>query len=312
VHCGPIPAIRRLLHSDWSKDPGKRWSCWAERRDEHWQVFGPARFANLAPGFFAAGQQGASLAGFDFPIGVPIVWADRAGIGSFIDLLAELDSERWARFFDVAEAPDEIAVTRPFYPNQSRRGVRRASLTAALGVADMAQLLRQCDRGTADRPPACCLFWTLGGKQVGKAALSGWREVVIPARANGGRLWPFDGSLRQLASASGLIIAETYPAEAYRHVGIVFRAGMSKRRQADRQANAAAILHWAAAANVSLDEASRRAIHDGFGAGASGEDQFDAMVGLAGMIEVVDGRRAEAPYGSERCPVEGWILGQVV
>jgi len=29
------------------------------------------------------------------------------------------------------------------------------------------------------------MFWTLGGNQVGKAAISGWRELLAPARRAG-------------------------------------------------------------------------------------------------------------------------------
>ena len=307
----PIGSIRRVLHGDWSKDAGKRWSCWAERSDGGWRAFGPARYAEIEGAFFERRDNAASLAGFDFPIGVPAFWAKRANIKSFKTFLGALSEERWAHFFEVAEQPAEVSIERPFFPNRSRGGVRRASLLEALGADAMGQLLRACDRRTATRPAACCLFWTLGGQQVGKAALSGWRDVLLPACEAGARLWPFDGRLRQL-SAEGLpIIAETYPAEAYRHIGIAFGPGRSKRRQADRRANAKAILHWAAgAASVSLDAALRFAIEDGFGSRSTGEDQFDAMAGLAGMIEVVDGRRAEAPAGTNRCAIEGWILGQ--
>ena len=52
-------------------------------------------------------------------------------------------------------------------------------------------------------------------------------------------------------------------------------------------------------------------IEDGFGAGASGEDRFDAVAGLFGILNVVLGRR---PSGEPDDPVvrriEGWILGQ--
>jgi hypothetical protein len=249
--------------------------------------------------------------GFDFPIGVPLFWARKAGIESFEALLEVLENERWSGFFEVAAEPADISLERPFYPARNRSGVRQRALFTALGAPDMASLLRHCDRPTPRRRAACCLFWTLGGQQVGKAALSGWREVVLPQRRAGARLWPFDGSLAELGAGEAPIIAETYPAEAYSHVGITFGAGRSKRRQADRKTNAGAILTWANTAGVLLDRALEHAIEDGFGAGANGEDQFDAMAGLAGMIEVVDGRRAEAPEATDRCAVEGWILGQL-
>jgi len=52
-------------------------------------------------------------------------------------------------------------------------------------------------------------------------------------------------------------------------------------------------------------------LEDGFGPSSSGEDAFDAMVGLLGMLEVVDLRRAEAPPLTKEAQLwEGWILGQ--
>ena len=70
--------------------------------------------------------------------------------------------------------------------------------------------------------------WTLGGNQVGKAAISGWRELLAPARRAGidvGR-WPFDGALAALLSTRRFVVAETYPGEVYEHLGLrpVFRS----------------------------------------------------------------------------------------
>ena len=45
-------------------------------------------------------------------------------------------------------------------------------------------LLRRCERGGNGHKQACCLFWTLGGNQVGKAAIIGWRDVLAPALRN--------------------------------------------------------------------------------------------------------------------------------
>jgi hypothetical protein len=52
-------------------------------------------------------------------------------------------------------------------------------------------------------------------------------------------------------------------------------------------------------------------VEDGFGASATGEDAFDAVVGLLGTIDVVRGHRPADPPASvaDACTVEGWILG---
>jgi hypothetical protein len=47
------------------------------------------------------------------------------------------------------------------------------------------RLRRQCERATPTRRAACPLFWTLGSNQVGKAAISGWQEVIAPAQRHG-------------------------------------------------------------------------------------------------------------------------------
>lgn len=85
----------------------------------------------------------------------------------------------------------------------------------------------------------------------------------------------------------------------------------SKRRQIDRQSQAARLLHWAERASVELHEDLRDQINDGFGNSSTGEDRFDATVGLFGMLEVISGRRSSGePDDSKISSVEGWIFGQ--
>jgi hypothetical protein len=153
------------------------------------------------------------------------------------------------------------------------------------------------------------VFWTVGAKQLGKAALSGWRDILIPARARGARLWPFDGTLSS-PSSHALTLAETYPAEVYRHLGM--NRTVKKRTQGGRKAAGDVMLEWASKCDVTFGADLAGLIRDGFGARNDGEDAFDAITGLCGMIEVADGRRAEAPdalWTSD--PREGWILGQI-
>ena len=155
------------------------------------------------------------------------------------------------------------------------------------------------------------MFWTLGGNQVGKAAISGWLEVIAPAQRRGAKLWPFDGSLAKLGKTDHLVIAETYPAEAYSHVGMAFRANMSKRRQEDRCSAMAGLSGWARRSEVAFSEELTTQIEDGFGVRKAGEDPFDALTGVLGMIEVLDGRRPEGVVEKASADLwEGWILGQ--
>jgi hypothetical protein len=52
-------------------------------------------------------------------------------------------------------------------------------------------------------------------------------------------------------------------------------------------------------------------IHAGFGADAAGEDRFDSLIGLLGLIGVVDGKRPDfIPADPMIRTWEGWVLGQ--
>lgn len=307
------PLSACLVHADWSVSPAKRWAAWATPLEQGWRVDALAPVGDLADfrrrildisGLFPI------LAGFDFPIGVPKVFGEKTGSAGFPDFLSSLDGPRWGRFSSVAREPWEIAIEQPFYPASARRGVRRASLASGLGVEDFNDLLRVCERPTPTRRAACPLFWTLGGAQVGRAALSGWEGVVRPLIGEGARLWPYDGDLKRLCDGPGIVIAETYPAEAYAHVGVAFGPRQSKRRREDRLAQVPSILEWAEERGVDFAAPVLAALADGFGTRPDGEDRFDAFMGLLGMIEVASGRRDEGKAPADVAGWEGWILGQ--
>jgi hypothetical protein len=261
------------------------------------------------------------LIGMDFPIGLPLCYAQQTGIGKFLDLLAQLGQPPFEAFYTIAEQPDEISLGRPFYPRSSRSGVKQAHLTKALNCSSMDELRRICERGYQGRRNACPLFWTLGGNSVGRGAICGWRDLLAPALREGTiplALWPFHGTLAELLAAERVIVAETYPTEFYQHLGVHFpkaKAGRKsgKRVQADRQANAEVLLDRAATLGVRLTSELQAEICTGFGSQRDGEDRFDAVVGLLGMLNIVVGDR---PTGEPALPevrdIEGWILGQTV
>ena len=59
------------------------------------------------------------------------------------------------------------------------------------------------------------------------------------------------------------------------------------------------------------DDAMRRAILDGFGADASGEDRFDSVLGVLCVLNVLAGNRPDtAPDDPWIQRWEGWVLGQ--
>ena len=149
---------------------------------------------------------------------------------------------------------------------------------------------------------------------MGKAAILGWREVLIPALTSGAnrvKVWPFDGPLRSLLKPGHAVICETYPAEMYRHVDIGFSPDESKTSRESRRRKAAALIGWADAASVELHPDLRAEIEDGFGIAKDGEDRFDAVVGLLGMVNVILGHRSPGEPDDEHARrVEGWMLGQ--
>lgn len=187
----------------------------------------------------------------------------------------------------------------------------RAAHAAALGLNGASGLSRACDRATAERPAGAPLFWTLGANQSGKAAIAAWRDMLLPALTESPpvRLWPFDGPYRGLLTPGVVALAETYPAEALRHLGIRLKG--SKRRQVDRAAVAAQLAGAMAALGVLADLGLSEAIADGFGADAAGEDRFDCVLGVLCVLNVLAGHRPDTvPTDPWIERWEGWVLGQ--
>ena len=312
------PAL--VAHADWSTAPGKRWVAVANRgMDGHYTLHAPTLAGDPSTWLHwlndAAGGGGVLL-GVDFPIGLPLVYASRAGITSFPDLLPHLGTGEWADFYRPAETAREISLGRPFYPFRPG-GTRQQHLLNGLGMTRIDDLRRACDRGYARRRPAAPLFWTMGAQQVGKAAIAGWRDVLGPAlrEREDVYLWPFAGSLSELLARGGIVIAESYPAEFYTHLGISFPKGPDgsggKRVTHSRKANAELLFAWAAANQVQLKFELKDALRSGFGPTAAGEDPFDAVAGLVGMLNVLFGHRLPGePADDQIRRIEGWILGQ--
>jgi hypothetical protein len=301
-----------LFHADWSMAAKGRWLATAVRSSRGWQITAPRPLGcvkSFVDGLFIA--PGPVFAGFDFPIGLPTVYGQGTGLANFPSALAAFGRGEWSEFFHVAERPEQISRARPFYPRVSAPGTKKADLLRGLGVDSVDALLRRCDHRTPTRQAACSIFWTLGANQVGKAAISGWQDVIKPARQRGARLWPFDGNLAELAVAGVPVLAETYPAEAYGHVGIEFTSGKSKQRQEDRRAAMDGLCDWANRHDIDFTPDLVTEIENGFGPSKNGDDALDALAGLLGMIEVADGRRPERPATIDKPDVwEGWILGQ--
>lgn len=307
-----------LAHADWSAAPEKRWLALATPvRGRRYRARLPepvGRLDDLFARLMAAAGDRSVLLGVDFPIGLPAAYAKRAGIADFVDALRQFGSGRWREFYEVAGTPEQIALTRPFYPARAaRKGeTSRAALIAGLGLAGADDLFRRCDLATGVRPRAAALFWTLGAQQVGKAAIAGWRGLLAPALNDGADLgiWPFDGPLERLLAERRLVVAETYPREAMARLGLRPGPG-GKRSRAARLACADRLRVLADELELDLDPGLDAAIADGFGERGDGEDRFDALIGLLGVASVACG---PVPSGEPReatiTRIEGWILGQ--
>jgi hypothetical protein len=303
-----------VAHCDWGSHPRKRWLALAQPTAGGYtacvpQPAGPPetlleRLRELAHG-------APVLLGLDLPLGLPLAYAEHAGITSFPAVLPELGHGRWQAFYQPAASAAEIRLARPFYPARPG-GARREHLVHALGLPDRTALWRQCDRATLTRRAGCPLFWTLGAQQVGKAAISAWRDVLGPALRRGEdvAIWPCDGTLAALLRPGRIVVAEVYPGECYAHLEAAPGRG-GKRTQAGRIVAGQGLLRWAARAGVRLDPALHHMLEGGFGARPDGDDPFDTVVGLLGALNVVLGLRAPGePQGERVRRVEGWILGQ--
>lgn len=309
------PAL--VAHADWSINPRKRSMARAVRTaDGRYTALAPEPVSDLDDLFArlraAAGVGETAFVGFDFPLGLPRAYAKNAGIGRFMAAFPKFGRGGWKDFYDPADDLSEISHRRPFYPNRPG-GSRRQHLIDGLKLEGPDELFRRCDGPTDLRSAANPMFWTMGAQQVGKAAISGWRDLVAPALRGDPafHIWPFDGRLTELLTRPGITVAEVYPGEIYGHLKLRIAASNKSKLNAEhRREDAVRLFDWAADNEVQLSAALAGNIRDGFGDSPDGEDRFDATVGLFGMLNVIFGHRlsGEPPDPVVR-QIEGWILG---
>lgn len=294
-------------------DGSKRWLALARPRPRGWllTVEPVGDVAALLPRLLQAARGAPVALGVDFPIGLPAAFARRhcsafSGFPAFLKALSQQST-----ILQVARSLDEVGPLRPFYPHRGTRGMTRLSHAHALGLEDATSLSRLCDRATAHRPAGAPMFWTLGANQSGKAAIAAWRDLLLPAlgRMPPPSLWPFEGAFRSLLRPGQVTVAETYPAEALRQLGL--RPIGSKRRRADRLALVPGLRHAMTGLRACPDPALDALLLDGFGADAAGEDRLDCLLGVLCVLLVIEGRRPDAaPDDATILEWEGWVLGQ--
>lgn len=314
-----LPALRVVAHADWSIQPSKRQCCVAVRDSGQWIIDMPrpvaaiSQPAALAQTISQRAGGGFALLGIDAALGLPAAWGNRAGVTHFRPFLTQtLRKPAWHAFWEPAERPEQIALQRPFYPRRPG-GTKQQHLVDALGLRDAHQLRRQCDRRRDGAPTPCPIFWTMGANQVGKATLSAWREMLIPALLDPNfdlRMWPFDGGLYE-CTRGDLAVAEVYPGEVARWLMLPLAASGGKRRQQARAEQAP--LLWAALSRVHArpDAQLAEAIDRGFGDAPTGEDAFDAFVGVLGGLLCCGAQRTVwQPSDGPVAHLEGWVLGR--
>ena len=318
-----------VAHCDWGSQPSKRWIAIATRKNGIYTAYAPQSVGEMGTLLHRLRKQTTAeasiLVGFDFPLGLPEAYAGLAGIPFFPEFLKKLTNaangsgeSRWSHFHEVCEAETEITQERPFYPARPG-GARRDAIHEALGLAHRNLLYRECELRHEARTSACSLFWTLGGNQVGKSALLGWREVIGPElnkRQESTRLWPFHGELKALLQPGVMVATETYPTEY--HKRIFGQALRGKRYAMKRREIAPAWLETAHHCGIRIDRKLRRQILSGFTESNledverrdENDDAMDATIGLFGMLASLQ------DYGSWMEPsdekirrIEGWILG---
>ena len=285
-----------IIAADWGSSPEKRWLARAVLDERGYTISHPvpvgvpedflARIRRLLP------KDGTALVGFDFPIGLPAKFADQVFMGQgFREILGHLEDQ----FFTPINAPTP---EQPFGPASSKKGACSPEELARRLSLKREELLRACD--VCSR--AHSMFHTLGARQVGRAAIHGWRHVLRPSLGEVS-LWPFDGTLAALLERPGLVLAEIYPALYHGR-----SRGTGKETASARQGIWSEIWRTAheGGAEIALTPSAEEWIEVGF----ASSDDFDAMAGVVGMIQALAlGGRQEPLLDSAARRVEGWMLG---
>ena len=149
--------------------------------------------------------------------------------------------------------------------------------------------LRKCDTATK----AESLYWCVGAKQVGKAALHFWRECLLPLRQElkgGLAVWPFEQHI-----GKSVVVAECYPASLYRSV-----YGRVVRKTSGSDVASAVHSLWQRQPGICDQLTWLQA--------ASSEDDFDMFSTAVALLQKAAEMSAILQSPTEAAPVEGWML----
>jgi ABC-type cobalamin/Fe3+-siderophores transport system ATPase subunit len=247
-----------------------------------------------------------TFVGLNLPIGLPAGYAKAAGIRSFREALTLFGKATgWENFYTPTDKPE---IRQPFYPSTLGTTFKKGVAMRAFGLAGETELFRRCERRTARRYQAKCVFDLTFATENGRSAQTGWHEL-LGELSRSARLWPFDGALRDLIAQPRLTAAEVYPDESLAQLGLHFvpEGQRNKRNTTDRSSAAPALLEMAQGAGLSVSEQFRSGALSGF----DSHCDFEVLVSLVALARVLQGQApSDGPDTPECREVEGWILGQ--
>jgi hypothetical protein len=254
-------------------------------------------------------RDGPVLIGFDAPLGVPKSYLDVAistvpewaGCKGFVDWLL-VASQRPAFFSETADR-GAWSLESPFFVISKKGRLLWEKRARSLGV----ESLREIDKLTG----AKSVFVVSGiPGSVGSAARDIWQGLVpfLKEPSPSVAVWPFKGTLEELAGSEGVVVGEIYPRAAYANAlspkGPNQRAPMALakskcrvRRQALDQLVASTWVTENAVRVADLEEA------------LDSDDAFDALLTAAALLRcVLEGTSLESAL-SVAAEAEGGILG---
>lgn len=207
------------------------------------------------------------------PAGYPCVWKE---FGGFLPWLDERREDEWKSM-----VVDSVAKQTP----QSPFVVCRKDEKKLAGQFP----LRLCEARTRGES----LYWCVGGKQVGKAALQFWRDTLLPLRKGLGSelaVWPFEP-----ICGKSVVVAECYPA-------MLHQATWGKRVTKTSPTDVVDVLFSRFEDEVGLCD------HKTWLHAASSEDEFDIFTTAVAVASQggITGELLMAPEVAK--PVEGWML----
>ena len=314
----PVPAVstprlRAVLCADWSKDPRRREVYLADvQQREVRRLAGSWTAAAVIDAAREVAGDGAALAGFDAPLGVPASYWEKLrqapgfpkGVANFAAWLPE--TRKQPQWFDNAPTPWDWRVEHPFFavaPGAGGRRIWEDTLRRA-GV----ETLRRIDQETAAKP----VFITSGIPGTpGSAARQLWREFSFLCSEGEGppfALWPFHGSLDALLASHTVTVAEIYPRVAYA-LALSPEEAATRRplkiAKTDRGVRQDALADleaqpWLGEHGVRLAD---------LGAATDSDDAFDALLSAAGLLRCVLEGTPLAPDALVDPVAEGGILG---